>query len=205
MTLKTETDVLRIISEDKWMMDILRSVRMLGLKDWCICAGFVRTKIWDTIHEYTERTELSDIDVVFFDKEMTDERIEKELEAHLAKIHQGLPWSVKNQARMHVINDIPPYTSTEDAISKFPETATALGVAIEADGNLRLIAPHSIHDALELKIRPTPFFRTSKRLMRIFENRLVSKSWHSVWPGLIVEEKSGLSMEVKIFGKDTKE
>ena len=37
----------------------------------------------------------------------------------------------KNQARMHVVNNMLPYSSSVDAISKFPETATALGVTLD--------------------------------------------------------------------------
>lgn len=187
MILNSENDVLRLIAEDEWMMDILVSARSLGLQDWCVCAGFVRSKIWDTIHEYERRSELSDIDVVYFNKESADESTEKALENQLGCIHPGLPWSVKNQARMHEINCIPPYLSTEDAISKFPETATAIGVTMEEDGGLRLIAPHGIQDAVGMKIRPTPFFLESNRLMRIYESRLASKSWQSKWPRVTVE------------------
>lgn len=189
MILNSENDVLRLIAEDKWMMEILVSARSLGLQDWCVCAGFVRTKIWDTIHDYGRRSELSDIDVVYFNKESADESMEKALEDHLGCIHPGLPWSVKNQARMHEINSIPPYLSTEDAISKFPETATALGVTMKEDGALRLIAPHGIQDAVELKIRPTPFFLASKRLMGIYESRLATKNWQFNWPRVTVEQQ----------------
>ncbi|WP_407681687.1 nucleotidyltransferase family protein [Pseudalkalibacillus salsuginis] len=40
----------------------------------------------------------------------------------------------QNEARMYLVKDIPPYISTVDAISKFPETATALGLKINEHG-----------------------------------------------------------------------
>ena len=49
-----------------------------------------------------------------------------------------IPWSVKNQARMHIANNIPPYSSAVDAISKFPETATALGVKLDDENNVEI-------------------------------------------------------------------
>ena len=66
------------ISKDKWMMDILRSVRDLNLPDCWIGAGFVRNKAWDFLHEYSQRTPLSDIDVVFLDR--TNTSLTKETE-----------------------------------------------------------------------------------------------------------------------------
>lgn len=183
----TEEDIIGLIKNDEWMMDIIKTASTLRLNDWCVCAGFVRSKIWDTVHGYTERTELSDIDVIFHDECFIDESKEKELEAYLTDIHKGIPWSVKNQARMHSVNQLPPYASTFDAISKFPETSTALGVTMDDNGNLSLIAPYGIHDAVTLKLKPTPFFRSSKELMQIYIKRLETKDWKSNWPGLTVE------------------
>lgn len=79
------------------------------------------------LHGFKERTPISDIDVIYYDDGNTDELEEKKLEMRLRNILPDIPWSVKNEARMHVVNGIPPYSSSIDAISKFPETATSLG------------------------------------------------------------------------------
>ena len=73
----SEEDVIRLIYEDKWMMEILRSAQSLELPDWWVCAGFVRSKIWDMLHGFDERTPLPDIDVIYFDPSNVDEEIEK--------------------------------------------------------------------------------------------------------------------------------
>jgi len=62
-----------LIERDEWMMDVLRTVQQLELQDWWVCAGFVRTKIWDTVHTFTTRTSIADIDVIHFDNR--DDRI----------------------------------------------------------------------------------------------------------------------------------
>lgn len=102
-------------------MEIIKAASKLNLPDWWICAGFVRSIIWDTLHGFEKRTNTPDVDVIYFDDKNIDEKTEKKLEAELRTILPDIPWSVKNEARMHVINDIPPYISSEDAISKFPE------------------------------------------------------------------------------------
>lgn len=179
--IQTENDILQLVKEDKWMMDILRTAKTLQLPDWWVCAGFVRSKIWDSLHGFKERTPTSDIDVIYFDEESTDESVEKRLEERLKTIHPNVPWSVKNEARMHVRNNIPPYSSAVDAISKFPETATALGLKLDDEDNLVLAAPCGLEDVLHLQVKPTPFFMGTKELARIYEERIIKKNWKSIW------------------------
>lgn len=178
---KSKEDIIALIRADEWMMDILRAARSLQLPDWWVCAGFVRSKIWDTLHEYEERTPLSDIDVIYFDASNVNEDIEKRLEEQLLQIMPNLPWSVKNQARMHVLNDNPPYSSSTDAMSKFPETATALGVRLDDQDHVQLAAPCGIDDVLQIFIRPTPYFLENKHLAAIYDKRIVQKNFKGKW------------------------
>lgn len=184
--LASEQDIIRLVSDDEWMMEILRNVKSLNLPDWWVCAGFVRSKIWDTLHGFTERTPLSDVDVIYFDKSNLDEQAEKELEQKLKRINPLIPWSVKNEARMHLANRIPPYSSSEDAISKFPETATALGLALDERNDVVLTAPCGIRDVINMRIKPTPFFNETPERAKIYENRIVEKNWTSVWSQVTV-------------------
>ncbi|WP_088103414.1 nucleotidyltransferase family protein [Halalkalibacter urbisdiaboli] len=181
-----EEDILALIREDKWMMDILNTVKTLHLPDWWICAGFVRSKIWDELHDFSIRTTIPDIDVIFFEPSIIDELVEKKLEDKLKSLTPTIPWSVKNQARMHSRNKVPPYTSSVDAISKFPETATALGVKIDEQDNLILAAPCGISDVVNLEVKPTPYFSETKERLKIYEERITKKNWKSIWNKLKV-------------------
>lgn len=100
------------------MMEILKSVSTLKSPDWCVCAGFVCSKIWDTMYE-CGRTKLDDVNVIYFDPNNTEESVEKKYEEILDHLIRNLNWSVKNQARMHLVNYLPPYKSSIDTISKF--------------------------------------------------------------------------------------
>lgn len=192
MKLKNERDILQLISEDDWMMDILFSVKSLQLPDWWVCAGFVRSKIWDTLHGFSERTPISDIDVIYFDEENIDEGEEKRLEQRLTTINPNKPWSVKNEARMHLANNIPPYSSSVDAISKFPETATALGVKLDEHNTLLLAAPHGVDDVLNLEVKPTSYFAKDINLHPIYNKRVEEKKWKSRWGKLTIRHIEGL-------------
>lgn len=179
--LRNQEDVIKLIQDDDRMMEIIVAASKLNLPDWWICAGFVRSKIWDTLHGFEKRTNIPDVDVIYFDDSNVDERTEKKLEAELRAILPDIPWSVKNEARMHLINDIPPYISSEDAISKFPETATALGVKIDKNNNLILTAPCGIDDVLNLELKPTPFFKETKERAAIYGERIIKKNWKAIW------------------------
>jgi uncharacterized protein len=182
MAIQTERDILQLIQEDKWMMDVLHIAQSLHLPDWWICAGFVRSKIWDILHGFSERTATPDVDVIYFDATNVDEEVEKKYEEQLHELLPNIPWSVKNEARMHVVNGLAPYTSSIDAISQFPETATALGVTLDNEGKLHLTAPHGIEDTLHFIIRPTPTFLADPALLAHYENRLIQKNWQVKWP-----------------------
>jgi uncharacterized protein len=188
MDCKTEEDILMLIKEDIWMMDILKTVKTLQLPEWWICAGFVRSKIWDNIHGFEERTRLEDIDVIYYDPTNLDESVEKKYEEILKDLKMDIPWSVKNEARMHLKNKIQPYESCVDAISKFPETATALGVKLNEMDEIILTAPCGIDDAINGIIRPSPNFLKSRGAIEIFEARIHQKNWKQKWHKLQVEE-----------------
>lgn len=184
--MKNEQGILQAVKADEWMMAVLETAKRLNLPDWWICAGFVRTKIWDGLHGFKKRTPLGDIDVVYFSPEAVDEAAEKRYEEKLRQLMPDLPWSVKNEARMHHINDLPPYVSSIDAISKFPETATALAVKLDERGQLILTAPCGIDDAVNLIVKPTPHFIQKKELKAVYENRLKTKNWLVKWPELTI-------------------
>jgi len=181
VNIKDEKDILRLIEEDEWMMKLLKVAKLLNLPDWWICAGFVRSKIWDVIHGYEERALLADIDVIYFDPTNIDESKEKELEEQLEYLMPTIPWSIKNQARMHVINNLPPYTSAVEGIANFPETVTALGVKLDDQDKVMLTAPHGIKDVIQLQVRPTPRFLTTKELRAVYEERVRKKNWKTTW------------------------
>lgn len=179
-------DLITLIAADSWMMDVLRLTAQLALPDWCICAGFVRSKVWDTLHGFDIPTPLQDVDVVFFDPLHTDEHYEKAQESILRAWRSDIPWSVKNQARMHIHNQDDPYTSTTDALSKFPETPTAVGVTLR-DGIPELVAPYGIDDLVQLVVKPTPHYTTHWETKRsTYKQRMASKQWELIWQKLSI-------------------
>ncbi|MFJ1136399.1 nucleotidyltransferase family protein, partial [Bacillus thuringiensis] len=123
---------------------------------------------------------------IYYDSLHQDEIYEQSLETKLMNIDATIPWSVKNQARMHVVNNMPPYSSSVNAISKFPETATALGVTLDELNNVILTAPCGIEDVLSLQVKPTAHFLESKERLHMYKNRVIKKNWQSKWPNITI-------------------
>lgn len=183
MKLSNEQQIVEAIANDQWMMNVLQNASSLDLPDWWICAGFIRAKVWDELHGFAEKTRLPDVDVIYFDAKNVNEHMEKVYEEKLNQLDETIPWSVKNQARMHTLNKVTPYTSSADGMSKFPETATAIGITLDDQGELLLCAPYGVRDLIEMKIRPTPYFDGSP----LYFDRVSQKNWSATWPKVKVE------------------
>lgn len=175
------------------MMDILQAAKTLDLPDWWICAGFVRAKIWDTLHGFHERTQVPDVDVIYFNPSNLNESEEKRFEAKLKSLLPNTPWSVKNEARMHIRNKTAPYKSSIDAISKFPETATALGIKLDGQDNLVLAAPYGICDVVNMVVKPTSFVLMDKKRIEHYETRIALKNWKGTWGKLQIFQFNNIS------------
>jgi hypothetical protein len=76
-------------------------------------------------------------------------------------------------------NALAPYVSTEDAITTFPTTATAVGVQPRA-GGLHVFAPYGLSDLLGLIVRPN-----KKQITQAIYDAKVKK-WQAKWSGLRV-------------------
>jgi len=172
-----------LLGSDSRTVECLAAVRELGLPDCWIGAGFVRNKAWDVLHGRDAFTPLNDVDVVYFDPETANRQEEVRQERKLAEIIPGVPWSVRNQARMHIRNGDLPYTDTKDAMSRWIQTATAVGASLDQDGQIRILAPHGLDDLVNLILRPTPS-HVHRRDM--FESLIAEKRWLEIWPKLTV-------------------
>jgi len=178
------TDLSRIIFGDAWRVAVLVSARDLGLPDWAIGAGFVRSAVWDHLHAYPVATSLPDVDLLYFDRNDVSIEREKEIELQLLSSQPGVPWQVRNQARMHLQNGDPPYRDTEDGIRNWLETATAVAVRLEADDTLTFITPWGTADLLAMRSNPTPRGRDH---YAAYLARMRAKNWPARWPKVRVE------------------
>lgn len=170
--------LLQMIESDSQMMAVLSIVRDLNLKDGWIGAGFVRNKVWNELHNLPNPL-TTDIDVIYFDIENAESHFNEQIEKELIEKHPHLQWSVKNQAKMHIRNGHSSYTSTENAISYWPETAIAM--RLNSENQLECLAPYGLDDLFNLVVAPTP-----KTNAATYNSRLKAKAWQQKWKNLKV-------------------
>ncbi|HYD82110.1 MAG TPA: nucleotidyltransferase family protein [Paucimonas sp.] len=172
------------LEADALRMRALGIAAALRLPDCWLAAGFVRNLVWDRLHEGGRATPLADIDLVYFDPRACGEERDEEIEAGLKALAPELPWSVRNQARMHLRNGDAPYRSTTDAMSHWVEIETAVGARLNAGGGVELAAAFGFASLFALRITPNPRCRKPAN----FARRIREKQWLSRWPRLRVSE-----------------
>lgn len=171
----------KLIEGSPLLITVLRVLHNTDKNLW-LGGGAIRNHVWDQL---TGRvTAQDDFDIVYFNATENDSTVDEAIEA---KLRQNLPAvlkiSVKNQARMHLINGEPSSDSLQAAIFNWPETATALAVRLNDDDELEVIAPHGFTDLFNMTIRPTPYHKLHPAS---YEKRKVNKAWTVNWPELTV-------------------
>ena len=117
--------------------------------------------------------------MLYYDAADLSKECEAEYEKRLDALLPGPLWQVRNQARMHVWKGLPQHRDTADAMIYWLETVTAVGVRLEADDSLTVIAPLGIDDLINLRCQPTAFGRERRHE---YEARIAAKRWRELWP-----------------------
>ncbi|MBT2332383.1 nucleotidyltransferase family protein [Variovorax paradoxus] len=169
------------------LMAALRAVRSLGLRSWCIGAGVIRSLVWDILHDFDQRSAVEDVDVVYFDADAGPEQ-DADLEHRLHTAMPNLRWEVTNQASVHcwfaatLHQVVAPLESLEEGIATWPEFATCVGVYLNEDGSLGIVAPHGLDDLFELRVRHNPL----RADVATYRQRVKEKRFADRWPRLSI-------------------
>ena len=176
----------QIIRDEPKLMNLLKIIEKLELKDCWLCAGTIRNYFWDYLSEIKAQQLTTDIDVIFFDPAISYEET-LQLEQELKNNYPNYQWELKNQVYMHSHNpNTDTYKSSLDALSKFPERCTAIGVRLK-EGNIELIAPYGIDDIASFIVQPTPYFEEDSERIIAYQNRVTKKNWQEKWPQLVIK------------------
>lgn len=172
-----EDELRRLVRAAPGLMAALHAARALELREWCIGAGAVRSVVWDALHGFAQPSALDDIDLVFFERPAVPDR-ERALETRLHAMLPGPRWEATNQATVHAWTGGPMLDSMEEGIATWPEVATCVGVRLEHDGQLTVIAPHGLDDLFALQVRHNPTLVSRET----YHARLQAKRFSERWP-----------------------
>jgi hypothetical protein len=183
-----EQKLAAMVAASDELMAALRAVRSLGLRSWCIGAGAIRSLVWDTLHGFDRRSAVEDLDVVYFDVKASPEQ-DAGHEDRLRSAMPGFNWEVTNQAGVHrwlaaaLGQVVPPLASLEDGVATWPEFATCVGVWLNEDESLGVIAPHGLDDLFELRVRHNPL----RASLATYRQRVAAKRFGERWPRLSID------------------
>ncbi len=194
-----EARLREILLSDEWFVEVLRAARRVDAPRWVIGAGIIRDLVWDHL-EGRPRGPVKDLDLAFFDPRDLSRERDAAVERALKREHPG-QWDAKNQAAVHLWYEarfghaIDPIVSIEDAVGRWPETATAVAVRLERAADLTVVAPLGLADLFGLVLRRNPRQVTEA----YFEERLARKRPLERWPHVrIVREDADSTTTVRL-------
>ena len=167
-------DVEKLIKQNSELMALLKIIHSFQLNDCWLCAGTLRNYIWDYLSTGSTSSNInfSDIDVIFFDKNISYEQTVE----------------IKNQYYMNIHSpNTEKYVSSTDAVSKFPEKCTAIAARLNDNQELEVFIPFGTNDLINFRVSPTPHYFSDKDRQMIYNERVKKKNWNIFWPNISIE------------------
>jgi hypothetical protein len=172
------------------LMQVLQVARGLKLPDWLIFSGAIYQRVLNTLTGRHIDYGIKDYDLGYFDAsdisyEAEDAVIQRVAAAFQPPLREMV--EVRNQARVHLWFEgkfgeaYAPLTCTAEALPRFVCPLFAVGVRLEPDDSLRIIAPFGLEDLFALRLRPNPL-RPTNGFARTSASALAR------WPELTVAE-----------------
>jgi uncharacterized protein len=147
---------LQILLENSPIKTVLPAITELNLPDWWLAGGAVRNTIWHSIFGQDCALFIKDFDIAFFDEQGTRSQ-ELAAKATLTNQFPDYQFDVKNQASFARWRPgRTTYTSTQDGITNWLHTATAVGVKLDTQRQWQFFTPYGLDDLFAGVIRPTP-------------------------------------------------
>ncbi len=153
-----------IVRSDPVSMHLLERLRDAALPEWRLVSGCLYQTVWNALTHRPRGTGIQDYDVIYFDG--ADLSWDAE-DAIIRRVSETTtcgagPLQIRNQARVHLWYEQHfglPYAalaSADEAVARYPVTVQAVGVRLEPDGRLDILAPFGLNDMFEMTVRPNP-------------------------------------------------
>lgn len=173
-----------IVRADPALMAILRTARDLALPQWRLVAGCLYQTVWNHLTGRPPGTGIKDYDLIYFDGSDLSYAAE---DAIIARVTQAMvggpgPVEVRNQARVHLWFEerfgapYPPLASADEALERYASIVHAVGVRLDPDDRLDIIAPFGLDDLFGMVIRP------NHRLDNAASHAAKAARANAIWP-----------------------
>ena len=164
MSADLEARLTDIVRRDPTLMQVLRTIRSLNLPDWRIFSGAVYQAVWNDVTGREPGYGVRDFDLGYFDPDVSWDAEDVVIKRVAAAFEEPLRSRVeaRNQARVHLWFEQKfgePYSAlgnTDEAPARFVSPAFAVGVRLEANDTVSVVAPFGLEDVFALIVRPNP-------------------------------------------------
>jgi len=151
-----------IIRSDAGLMRLLAILRELAPPQWRLAGGCLYQTVWNVLTDRPRGTGINDYDLIYFDDCDPSWDAEDAVIRRVAAATEGGvgPIEIRNQARVHLWFEhrfgtpYPPLAAADEAIARYASIAHAVGVRLEPDGRLNVVAPFGLDDIFAMVIRP---------------------------------------------------
>jgi hypothetical protein len=154
------------------LMQVLRTARALALPDWMVFSGAVYQPVLNHLTGRPADYGLKDYDLAYYEasdlsyeaEDAVIRRVAAAIDSKLAPLVE-----VRNQARVHLWfaqkfggeEDYGPLSCSAEALTRFTSATFAVGVRLEADDAVTVLAPFGLEDLFALRLRPNPLRKTA--------------------------------------------
>jgi hypothetical protein len=154
-----------IVRASASLMRVLETARALALPDWLVFSGAVYQRVLNHLTGRDADYGVRDYDLGYFDAADISYEAEDAVIRRVAAAFEpplDAMVEVRNQARVHVWFEgkfgeaYTPLQSTAEAVSRFVSPLFAVGVKLEPDDGLGIVAPYGLEDLFALRLRPNP-------------------------------------------------
>jgi hypothetical protein len=177
-----------IIRADPDLMHLLEHLRGVALPQWRIVAGCLYQTVWNVLTGRPRGTGIRDFDVIYLDGEDLSWEAE---DAVIKRVTTTDLLQIRNQARVHVWYEqrfgVPytPLSTADEAVTRYPSIAGAVGARLENDGRLDIIAPFGVDDLFGMVMRSNP----ACPHQATFEAKVARA--RLIWPEISVIDRNG--------------
>jgi hypothetical protein len=179
-----------IVRGSERLMQVLTTARELDLPDWLVFSGAIYQRVLNHLTGRDPDYGVKDYDLGYFDPadtsyEAEDVVIRRVAAAFAPPLREMV--EVRNQARVHLWFEgkfgeaYAPLQSSAEALTRFVSPLFAVGVRLQADDRLTILAPFGLEDMFTLRLRPNP-----RRPTNGFAR--TSASVTARWPEIIVAD-----------------
>jgi hypothetical protein len=179
-----------IVRASPAVMTVLTVLRELDFPQWRLVSGAVYQTVWNDITGRPADHGLRDFDVMYFDPDTAWDAEDAFIRRAAAAFAQPLSAmvEVRNQARVHLwfegkfAEPYSPLSSTDEAVERFLAPAFAVGLRLEPDGRLDILAPFGLEDCFDMRLRPNPRRPVNSRNLPKVADKLMAR-----WPELTLD------------------